>query len=102
MGNAGIWVPGIPERMFLRMASLEPPQRHCPVVRSGPRPPLAFSPWQDVQDFWNSFCPAEISAPCCPIRKEVAKHDTMTHRKKPMRKLYCIHETFVGLGESLK
>src|SRR6266481_4960835 len=99
MGNAGICVLGIPERMFWRMAEFDPPQRQSPVVRSGPRPPFAFPPWQDVHDFWNNLWPAETSAPagCCESSRGAEKISKQAVRRMPMPRLYCMHEAFVGV-----
>ena len=44
--TAGISVPGIPLRIELKRFASEPPRRYCPVVRSAPRPPSPFAPWQ--------------------------------------------------------
>ena len=73
MGKGGICVSGIPCVMFRMISSSDPPCRQLPVVKSGARPPLAFSPWQLAHFFWKSARPAsaDVAAgmlsrkPCC-------------------------------------
>ena len=65
MGMAGICVPGMPLMMLRTRSSSVPPCFQSPVVRSGPRPPLAVSPWQAEQLLTKIFCPARTVSECC-------------------------------------
>src|SRR5262245_9353456 len=68
--------------MFRIRSSSLPPCRQFPVVKSGPRPPLAFSPWQLAHFFWKRTLPASTAglAGRCAASKPAA-HRRTTGRK---------------------
>jgi hypothetical protein len=88
MGNARICVSRMPgDRCSVVSAAVAVPKRHCPVVKSVPRPPLAFSPCEDVQGFLEQLLAAATSSlvECCASSREAEKIDKQVVRGKLMR-----------------